>query len=317
MYTDFDGKSTHERNYSEPLVSVIVTCYNQSNFIRETIESVLSQTYKNIECIVVDDGSSDSSAKEVQKLQSIDNRIHFLRQNNQGVSVARNNGFRRASGSFIQFLDGDDLLKSNKIERHLVHFNSEPSIGVSYGQHEFYHVNTGKTSRFGNTNLDRKPLNQMLTRWFDGASLPIHSGLFRRSIWSETEVPFIEDYTGRCEDWVFLVNVALRDVEFSKLPDVLCVYKIGTANFTEDSLSWNIAALKAARRISKWLASPEDEIFLDDFSRRTLQRFIQLEKPNLLRSSWNWRIAYYMTRPFFVLTKGAKKWFTSQGKINN
>lgn len=292
-----------ETPLSKPLISVLITCHNQAKFIGDTIRSVTHQSWTNLECIVVDDGSTDHSGQVIESLRARDSRIHFIKQQNKGVSAARNAGFLIAKGEYIQFLDGDDLLKTDKLERHINHFQTDPVAGVSYGQHEFFHTATGKTSRYGTTDLQRKPLKQMLESWFDGTSLPIHAGLFRRNIWSLNELPFPDDYHGRCEDWVFLVNIALKDVEFAPLQDVLCVYRMGSSNFTEDSLAWNAAAIKAARYISRWLPPPQDEIFLDDFTLRTLKRFLNLEKPTILRSSRNWRIGNKITRPFFLIAK--------------
>jgi hypothetical protein len=95
-----------------PLVSVIVTFFNQAPFVRETIESVLSQNYSPYEIIVIDDGSTDDTA---QLCASFGNRITFDRQSNAGVSAARNAGIKRARGSLLAFLDGDDLWEPGKI----------------------------------------------------------------------------------------------------------------------------------------------------------------------------------------------------------
>ncbi len=93
-----------------PLISVIVTCFNQEGFIRDAVDSVLNQSWKKLECIIVDDGSTDNSCRVIQELQAADERIRVILQSNAGVSAARNAGFREAGGAFIQFLDGDDLL---------------------------------------------------------------------------------------------------------------------------------------------------------------------------------------------------------------
>jgi glycosyltransferase involved in cell wall biosynthesis len=95
-----------------PLVSVIVTFFNQASFVRETIESVLSQNYSPYEVIVVDDGSTDDTP---HVCASFGDQIIFDRQSNAGVSAARDAGVRRARGSLLAFLDGDDLWEPGKI----------------------------------------------------------------------------------------------------------------------------------------------------------------------------------------------------------
>lgn len=93
----------------DSLVSIITPCYNGEKYIVETIESVLSQTYKNWEMIIIDDGSKDSSAEIVKKYQEKDSRIRFLQQVNAGSAAARNNGIRHANGRYICLLDADDV----------------------------------------------------------------------------------------------------------------------------------------------------------------------------------------------------------------
>lgn len=97
-----------------PLVSIIIPLYNAEDYIETCIQSCLNQSYQNIEIIVVDDGSSDSSLKKVKNFEVCNLKI--ILQENNGASAARNCGLRIASGKFIQFLDSDDFLSHDKIE---------------------------------------------------------------------------------------------------------------------------------------------------------------------------------------------------------
>lgn len=292
---------------NSPLISVIVTCFNQEGFIRDAVASVLNQSWKKLECIIIDDGSTDNSRRVIQELQAADERIRVILQSNSGVSAARNAGFREARGAFIQFLDGDDLLAQDKLAAHLRQFAHAPECSVAYGDHDFLDMRTGRTSFFGTTRLDAEPLRQMLTQWFDGASLPIHAGLFRRSIWRESEVPFPTDYFGRCEDWIFLVNVAQRGAIFRGLPEVLCTYRVGVAGFTDSALNWNVSALEAAVYINAGLDSSWQHTFLRDFFSRTLQRYVQSKKSEILHASWNWKLGNALTSPVFAVLKLARR----------
>lgn len=98
-----------------PLVSIIIPVYNNSIFIKDCIEDLCRQTFKNIEIIIVDDGSTDNSF-EIAKQFEKDN-IKVYRQQNAGAAVARNTGLAHAKGSFIQFMDIDDFLSHSKIEK--------------------------------------------------------------------------------------------------------------------------------------------------------------------------------------------------------
>ncbi|MCC6447783.1 MAG: glycosyltransferase [Chitinophagaceae bacterium] len=103
-----------------PLVSVIIPCYNAAKYIGETILSVKNQTYKNVEIIIVDDGSTDHSSAIIN--QYIDQcNIKYIYQENAGVSIARNNGIASSVGEYIVPLDADDILLTECIEKKLSH----------------------------------------------------------------------------------------------------------------------------------------------------------------------------------------------------
>jgi len=99
------------------LVSVLIPCYNAQDYIADALESVINQTYPNLEIIVVDDGSTDSSRRVLLDYAARDNRIILHFQDNRGPSAARNKAFELSKGEWIQYLDADDLLSSNKIAK--------------------------------------------------------------------------------------------------------------------------------------------------------------------------------------------------------
>ena len=101
-------------------VSVLIPLYNSEKYIAETIESCLNQTYKNIEIIIVDDGSTDNSYAIAKKYES--ENVKVTQQENKGACVARNHAFNLSKGDYIQYLDSDDILSSEKIEHQLKFF---------------------------------------------------------------------------------------------------------------------------------------------------------------------------------------------------
>lgn len=111
----------------KPLVSVIIPNYNYATYISKTIESVLGQTYKNVEIIVVDDESKDDS---LAVLEAFGGRIKVIAQKNQGVSLARNNGAAAASGELVAFLDADDMWLPTKLERQVEMILNDAEIGL-------------------------------------------------------------------------------------------------------------------------------------------------------------------------------------------
>ena len=111
------------------LVSVIIPAYNAEMHILECVNSVLNQTHRNLEIIIVNDGSTDKSLEILESIH--DNRIRIINQENQGCSSAKNSGLKIASGDFIQYLDADDVLSQDKIEKQLIRLeNAQNKIAV-------------------------------------------------------------------------------------------------------------------------------------------------------------------------------------------
>lgn len=101
----------------DDLISIIIPVYNVKNYVSEAIESVINQTYKNIEIIIIDDGSNDGSEKICDDYAKKDSRIKLIHQKNQGLSVARNKGLEIMTGKYVGFLDSDDAYHPKMIER--------------------------------------------------------------------------------------------------------------------------------------------------------------------------------------------------------
>lgn len=110
-------------------VSVIIPCYNNEKYIEDAINSALQQTYRDVEVIVINDGSTDMSVK---KISAFRNRIIFIDQKNQGACAARNAGISASTGDWIKFLDGDDYLYPDCIERQLEGVDSESVVQFGY-----------------------------------------------------------------------------------------------------------------------------------------------------------------------------------------
>lgn len=99
----------------EPLVSVIIPVYNVEKYVRKCLESVVDQSYRNLEIIIVDDGSTDGSGRICDEYKA-DKRVRVIHQSNKGLSGARNSGIDSCTGSYILFIDGDDYVELNAVE---------------------------------------------------------------------------------------------------------------------------------------------------------------------------------------------------------
>lgn len=103
-----------------PKVSILIPCYNSEQFIAETLDSCLVQTYNNIEVIVVDDGSTDHSLEIAKDYENKDRRIKVISQLNSGACKARNNALEHSIGNYVMFLDADNVISANKVETQLM-----------------------------------------------------------------------------------------------------------------------------------------------------------------------------------------------------
>lgn len=125
-----------------PIVSVIIPTYNRADSVPEAIDSVLRQSFQDLEVIVVDDGSSDDTERALGSFG--DSRLRYLRQENSGVSVARNRGILAAKAKHIAFLDSDDVCMPNRLSLQLSSLRQTPDAGLVYG---WYFVEGGENTR--------------------------------------------------------------------------------------------------------------------------------------------------------------------------
>lgn len=112
------------------LVSVVIPAYNAEHYLEETLKSVMQQDYRHLEIIVVDDGSKDQTSAIARKLAKEDNRIQYVYQENQGVSAARNHGYRLSNGNYLGFLDADDIWLPENITLKFALIDKNKDVGL-------------------------------------------------------------------------------------------------------------------------------------------------------------------------------------------
>lgn len=156
------------------MVSIIIPSYNCREYISETINSVLNQTYSDYEVFIIDDKSSDGTPELVQNKIAFDNRFHLIRlDDNQGAAKARNIGIEMAAREFIAFLDGDDLWKPTKLEKQ-IGFMNEKNYPFTYTYYEKIDSN-GKLLEPKVTSPDEINYIKMLKSNYIGCSTAIYN----------------------------------------------------------------------------------------------------------------------------------------------
>jgi glycosyltransferase involved in cell wall biosynthesis len=247
---------------SRASVSVIVPCYNQTEYLREAIQSALRAYPDNIEIIVIDDGSnainSERQLREVEEF--FPDNLKIFRQMNRGLSAARNEGLNRATGDYIQFLDADDLLAPDKIRLQVSHLEINRNIDVSIC--DYYLVDEQKkifldsTAGVGSYSLE---LNSFLYHWERGFVIPIHCALFRKSVL--LNIRFDESVRGK-EDWIFWTWLALKRIPMGYIDVRAVIYRQHGASMRRSYLKMGQAWLEAGLKIHSRLGY-NDPFFLD------------------------------------------------------
>ncbi|MGI9068132.1 MAG: glycosyltransferase family 2 protein [Pyrinomonadaceae bacterium] len=206
-----------------PRVSVIIPNYNYAHYLPLAIDSVLAQTYPNVEIVVVDDGSTDNSETV---LKSYVNRIRWLRQQNQGVAMARNLGVRETRGEFVAFLDADDLWLPLKLERQVQRFFDDPELGLVHcGMEEIDH--TGAHLRARVDGLEGWVATELLlfkraVILGGGSGLMVPRATFEAAEGFDTRL-------STSADWDFFYRVAANH-RVGFVPEPLVKYRIHTSN---------------------------------------------------------------------------------------
>jgi glycosyltransferase involved in cell wall biosynthesis len=198
------------------MVSVIIPVYNGEAFLAEAIESVLIQSYRPIEVIVVDDGSTDGTAAVASRFKE---GVRYIHQHNSGPAAARNSGLRVARGELIGFLDADDLWVENKLELQLGRLAGDLSVQIVIGL-----VQSVEKIRV----VDGKPRFEKLSN--PTVPLMVGSALFKRPVFDK--VGFFDETQHFCEDWDWFMRARELAVPMLIHEDVTLLHRRHGQNMT-------------------------------------------------------------------------------------
>ena len=197
-------------------VSILIPTYNRANLVPRAIESVLAQTYKDYEIIVVDDGSTDNTK---QVLENYKDRIKYFFEPNAGVSAARNLGLKYISGDFLVFLDSDDIIYPDKLQIQTDYLIKHPKVDVVYsGWKEIDNNSLSIELEYKPDN----PANIFKKLIWESYAFPIHAAMIRKTCLKK--VPEFDTTLPASEDTDFWVRLALAGYKFGSTPDLVCEY---------------------------------------------------------------------------------------------
>ncbi|MBE6635876.1 MAG: glycosyltransferase [Ruminococcaceae bacterium] len=229
--TELLQSSESIQDNSDIKVSVIIPIYNSCKYIRPAMDSIMHQTLEEIEIICVDDGSTDTSLDMLRIYKERDPRIRIITQTNAGPAIARNNGFRRARGEYVAFLDSDDFYEPELLER-LYSEAKEKDLDISITRYDIYN---SKKSKF------RANIDNLHSRIYDGGVVTSKNEypdyilasttgaawnkLFKRSFLCEKGITFLPDVM-MFEDVYFTVTALAFAERVGMIPDILVHHRI-------------------------------------------------------------------------------------------
>lgn len=211
-----------------PLISVIIPAYNQSNYLGQTLDSVKNQSFDDWECIIINDGSTDNTDEIANRYVQYDPRFKYIHQNNMGLSGARNTGLKLSRGSFICFLDSDDTLTPDMLEKTLAYLDNHPSVDIVYGAWDTIDEN-GRTlsKKKGPIKCDNLLSYLILTNLF-----PVHTLLSKRPVFDECG--YFDIDLRALEDWDMWLRATCCGFKFGYISDVIAHYRQHASSMTRD-----------------------------------------------------------------------------------
>lgn len=194
-------------------ISVIVPCYNSAPYIAETLDSLLAQTFRNWECIIVDDGSSDNPEAVVSPYLKSDARFRFYRQENSGPAAARNNALSHSCGEYVLPLDSDDKIHPRYMEKAMDYFGKHPQTRLVYCKARYFGASDEKWW------LPEYSYDRFIAR-----NCIFVSSFFRREDALKAG-GFDESFRKGFEDWDFFLRLLSREDKVYRMDEELFYYR--------------------------------------------------------------------------------------------
>lgn len=189
-------------------VSVIMPTYNRKNMIGRAIESVLNQTFKDYELIIVDDGSTDGTEENLRKIVKENSRIYYFKQENKGPSSARNFGISKAKGNYLAFLDTDNIWHPNFLEVMMDVLEKNPDYMMAYGSQNLLLVSPSKKGEL--SIIARKVRSEKYNsiRLTNENFIDVNSVVLRTKVFDE--LGGFDESLKSLEDWDLFARIAIR-----------------------------------------------------------------------------------------------------------
>lgn len=220
------------------LISIIVPAYNVENYIRETIKSILNQTYENIEVICVDDSSTDNTYQALKFLAATDERIRAFTKKNEGVTKARQYGFEQAKGKYVGFIDADDKIEPNMFEK--LYSNAKKfNADISHCGHDIVWLDGRKESFYGTGRLAKQDKISGIKSLISGSFEPgLCNKLYKYTLLHSLFHGGVMDYSIKINEDLLMNYYLFKMADSTVLEDV-CLYHYIKRAGSASASGWN------------------------------------------------------------------------------
>lgn len=240
-----------------PFFSIVIPIYNVEQYLKDSLQSVLLQSFLDFEVLMINDGSQDNSIKICHEFTKKDNRFKLINQENRGLSGARNTGIRHAKGTFIAFLDSDDLWHKDKLKAHYYLHQLHPNISMSYSQSKLINMDNTSINLQQTPKIDNIKISDLYCRnpIGNGSSAIINTIIFKKIGFYHKErhsdIQFFDEALTQSEDiecWIRLHTITNLKVKGLAFP--LTMYRINIEGLSSDYKKQLLNWLKMTDKVS-------------------------------------------------------------------
>jgi len=285
------------------LVSVVIPTYNSEKFLRESIESVLNQTYQNLEIIVVDDGSTDTTNKI---LKNFSEKIITVYQTNQGLASALNSGIKKMKGNWFKWFSPDDVFYPHAIEKLVKTAKKLPINTIVYSNWDIIDEKNNKIRTFSESNYNSLDKFDFNVRLLDGQLINVNTALFPSPIFElgckirDLKDPVAIDYD------FFLRAGILFDFKFHLIPESFIGYRIHKKQLSHENISRTLSFVDELKneilseldenKRKKYIQALEDYKKQKPIAKKTMELGLKFATKNLPDSLTDKFVLFYLNK---------------------
>jgi glycosyltransferase involved in cell wall biosynthesis len=294
-----------------------VPCYNYGHYLANTLESLLAQSWQFWECIIVDDGSNDNTMQVATSFANQDVRFHYIHQRNQGLSAARNTGIRTCKGSYIQFLDADDMLEAKKMELQLSYLEQHHDVDIVYGNVRYFNEQASTSTPaqideqriIGVSNVSGSG-KEILHPLIQGNIMVVNAPLIRKKVLED--VGWFKQHLSGYEDWDYWIRCAISGKRFQYLNEdnTLALVRVHKSSMSHNILPMLMSHIEIREQLQQTLLHSDLRKENDYRIGLVIAKIAQFEFANgdmyhglhhailaIWRSHVNYRIILYLFAP--------------------